>query len=742
LIVAATGDGSTALRPPRRVQPAPNGPTVAPVPGVHACLEQATGGVALVCAPAGYGKTTQVGLWAARERRPVLWADLGEADNDPLGLTSRLSSMLEQVTPIDPDTTPPLVGAHLLMFVPAVVQMFRRIDRPIVVVLDDVHVIDDPTTLDVLGAMVNTVPVGSTIVLIGRRDPGVSLGRLWAEDRVREITPVHLALDALGARAIFESMGIDIDDARADQVVKDTEGWPVGLRLAALANREEVELTENLGRDRIVAEFFHDQWLRGLDVDDMDFLLRASTFEWMTGRLCDGVLGRSDSGARLERLHRNRLLVVPLDRRGDAYRMHALLREVLDADFERLDRSARCDIDRAASAWFERAGDIDGAVRHAARLGDDDLLGELIVRNAPEVHTRGRNASVRRWLDHMSVARVHSDPALCLMAGLAAIGLGEADDARAWLQRGMAECHSPTTNGTDRTDTTTCLELLVLNSMMSVGPARESLADATRAYDELPNGIWHAASCVPVGVHSRELGLDDVAAAMFAEGAAEARITGAPTVQADCRAFLALMCGERGDWVEATTQARAARQLLRDHHLENMPQTAVVTATSAQVEALAGDPVAARADMLLTRRNLSYLKGVGAWVNVQARLSLAHACLLLSDRAGARTLVDEAAAYLRSQPDATSSHARLQELEECLQAARSALALGPSSLTTAEIGVLHFLPTNLSLAAIGQRLYVSRNTAKSHAAAIYRKLGVTSRSDAVDIARQAGLLPQ
>ena len=738
---AATSGGSTALGPSHRFEPPHVGGAVASVSSVHVRLDQATGGVALVCAPAGYGKTTQVAMWAERQRRPVVWADLGQADNDAQGLTSRLSAMLEAVAPldVDPSGAQP-VGSHLLMVVPAVVEMFRRVDRPLVVVLDDVHVIDDPTTRDVLGAMVNTVPMGSTIVLIGRRDPGVSLGRLWAEDRVREITPADLALDAPDARVIFESMGIDIDETRADQYVKDTEGWPVGLRLAALASREGGDDgSSGLGRDRIVSEFLHDQWLRGLDVDDMDFLLRASAFEWMSGRLCDGVLGRSDSGARLERLHRNRLLVVPLDRRGNAYRMHALLREVLDADFERLDRAVRRDIDRAASAWFEREGDIDRAVHHAARLGDDDRIAELVLRYAPEVHTRGRNASVRRWLDQMSVTRVHDDPALCLIAAITAVGLGEEDDARAWLRLGMAESHPTMADGTVAS---TYLEFLTLHSLMSLGPARDSLADATCAYDGLPTGIWHAAACQAVGVQSRALGVDDVAAARFTEGAAEARVTGAPTIQADCRAHLALIAGERGDWVEATALARGARQLLRDHQLDNLPQLAVVTAVSAHVEALAGDPVAARADMLLTRRNLSYIKASGAWVNVQARLSLAHTCLLLSDRAGARTLVDEAASYLRSQPDATSSHARLHELEECLEAARGALPLGPSSLTTAELGVLHFLPTNLSLADIAQRLYVSRNTAKSHAAAIYRKLGVSSRGDAVNVAREAGLLPQ
>jgi LuxR family transcriptional regulator, maltose regulon positive regulatory protein len=720
-------------------QAPPIGPDIEPLPRVHAHLDRATDGVATVCAPAGYGKTTQVAIWAARSTRPVIWADLGEEDNDPQTFSSRLGSMLESVTPVGVDAGAQSLGSHLQMVVPAVTEMLRRVDRPLVVVLDDIHVIDDPTTLDILDTVVDNVPSGSTVVLIGRRDPGVSLGRLWAEDRVRGITPSDLALGAADARAVFESMGVDVDDARVDQYVHDTEGWPIGLRLAALASREEGGATGSLGHDPIATDFVHDQWLRGLDVDDIDLLLRASAFEWMSGRLCDDVLGRSDSGARLERLHRDGLLVVPLDRRGDTYRLHALLREVLDADFERLDRAERRSIDRAACAWFEREGDIDRAVHHATRLRDDDLIAELITRHAPELHTRGRNASVRRWLDQMSITRLHSDPDLCLVAAITAVGLGEEDDARTWVRIGMEACRPATGDGTESSP---YLKFLTLSSLMSLGPARASLIDATRAYDRLPSGIWHAAACQAVGVQSHALGLDEVAASRFAEGAAEARITQAPTIQAECRAQLAVMCGERGDWEEATTVAREARQLLRDHQLENMPHLAVVTAISAHVEALAGDPASARSDMLLTRRNLSYITGIGAWVNVQARLSLAHTCLLLGDRAGARTLVDEAAGYLRMQPDATSSHVRLEELEASLRAARNALPVGPSSLTTAELGVLHFLPTNLSLAEIAQHLHVTRNTAKSHAAAIYRKLGVSARGDAVTVAREASLLPR
>ena len=729
----ATGLGTTdGYEPPRS--------GVAPISGVQKRLEDAIGGVALVYAPAGYGKTTQVSLWAARDTRPVLWADLGQADNDPQGLASRLSSMLEVVTPLDSGMgAPHPVGAHLLMVVPAVTEVFRRVDRPVVLVLDDVHLIDDSTTLDVLGAVVNNVPVGSTIVLVGRNDPGVSLGRLWVEDRVEEVSAADLALSAHDARAIFDAVGVEIDDARLDGCVRDTHGWPVGLRLAALALRDGGDMTGGLGHDRIVAEVVHDQWLRGLDHDDVELLLRASGLEWMSGPLCDRVLGRSDSGARLDRLHRNRLLVTPLDRRGNVYRMHPLLRDVLDANFERLDGAARRDIDRTASAFFAQEGDIDRAVHHAARVGDEELIVELILRYSPEAQTRGRNTSVRRWLDQLSAARVHTDPAICLVAAVNAMGLGEIDESRAWVRLGMEASRRSYDEGTDAA---THLAFLTLSSLMSVGPVGDSLGDATKAYEELPSGFWHAGASHAVGVHSSALGLDDVAAARLMEGAAEARLHGAHTIHANCRAQLAVLAGERGDWTEATTLAREARQLLRDHHLDNHPALVVVTAISAQVEALAGDPVAARADMTLTRRNLTYVSDVGAWANVQARLSLAQTCLLLSDRAGVRTLLDEAAVFLRSQPDATKSHARLKALSASLDAARGTMSVGPSSLTTAQLSVLHFLPTNLSIAEIGQRLYVSRNTAKSHVAVIYMKLGVSSRGAAVEAAREAGLLPR
>jgi LuxR family transcriptional regulator, maltose regulon positive regulatory protein len=128
------------------------------------------------------------------------------------------------------------------------------------------------------------------------------------------------------------------------------------------------------------------------------------------------------------------------------------------------------------------------------------------------------------------------------------------------------------------------------------------------------------------------------------------------------------------------------------------------------------------------------------WINVQARVALAQTSVLLGDRIAAEVMLREAHDFLAQQPDATQAHRQVAKLEELVGHLHRHSTIGSSALTTAELRVLHYLPTNLSLAEIGTRLYVSRYTVKTHCESIYRKLNVSSRSDAVDAARQIGLL--
>jgi LuxR family maltose regulon positive regulatory protein len=262
--------------------------------------------------------------------------------------------------------------------------------------------------------------------------------------------------------------------------------------------------------------------------------------------------------------------------------------------------------------------------------------------------------------------------------------------------------------------------------------------DVDYALGHISGDRWLTMCQLLAGAAAFMAGEDDRAAALLAEG----RLNGAesPNVQALCLAHEAVIHVERDEWEQATALARRGRDLIFENGLDDVPNLFLVTALSALVEARAGRIAEARADHLRTRRNLtSYLHQAG-WANFQARIALARASTILGDRVVARTLLDEVEQGLLRVPDAVRVVEQLESTRRSVTEPREGSTTGPSALTTAELRVLHHLPSHLTLAEIADRLFVSRNTVKTQAIAIYRKLDVSSRGEAVEVARQVGLL--
>ena len=482
------------------------------------------------------------------------------------------------------------------------------------------------------------------------------------------------------------------------------------------------------------ADYLDSEWLWGLTDDERDVLMRVSPLEWLSGPLCNEVLDRNDAGEVLHSIFRNRLLLIPLDRRGQAYRMHGLLRDALEAEFERVDSRGVRRVHEKASEWFEAAGDIDRAVRHAVAAEDVDRAERLVVVHTPSLYTNGNYTTIERWVESLPRDRVVNSPSLCLCAALMALGLGRSDALSVWLRLGdhaAATAHDA--------DPLARLCLLDLRSTTSTGPARPALEDAAIAYRGLPPGIWHAASCIAFGGWSWTAG-DDGAIDVLTEGAEEAAVLGAPALEAHCCVLLAMIAYTERDPARAWPLVTRARRVAADHGLERAPGMAMVSAMAGLASASTGDPDGARASWQLARNQLAMLKDLSGWANVQTRVALAHTSLLLGDRIGAETTLSEAHEFLIRMPDASRALQQVAELDALVQNLRRHSATGGSALTTAELRVLHYLPTNLSLAEIGTRLYVSRYTVKTHCGSIYRKLDVGTRSEAVDEARNLGLL--
>jgi LuxR family maltose regulon positive regulatory protein len=214
-----------------------------------------------------------------------------------------------------------------------------------------------------------------------------------------------------------------------------------------------------------------------------------------------------------------------------------------------------------------------------------------------------------------------------------------------------------------------------------------------------------------------------------------------PLVKASAMAYLAILDIDHGRWDEATVLARSAKALLGPS--ARRPPGALVLATSVLVETRAGRAAEVEDDRHHCHRLLADLVGVAPWLNFEARIVLAREALLRSDRAGAAGLLHELDGLLQTAPGAVGVARRAGALRRELATAHDVRQrFGPASLTTAELRVLNLLPTHLSVAEIADRLYVSRNTVKSQTISIYRKLGTSSRGEAIDAAVAAGLLPQ
>jgi LuxR family maltose regulon positive regulatory protein len=707
-------------------------------------LSAAVGRVAMVCAPAGYGKTSQIAVWAAGDPRSVAWIDLGRVDNDPVVLLANLVQVLCEVTEFDAEALPssrrsPIEFSDVV--VPAFGRLVANCRTPFVLALDDAHVIESPAALDLLDALASNVPAQSTLVIAGRSVPKTTLSRLRLDPGIVEITAGDLALDIADAEAIFFSMGLALEPQQVASLVRRTEGWPVGVRLAGLAvlgERDAATAVEAFtGQDRYVADYLRDEWMSGLSSQESDFLMRTACLGWFSGALCDEVFESRGSAKLLERLHENSLLVIPLDRREEWFRMHHLLVDFLHDELRRTHADQVRAIHQRASSWFEARNDIDPAFHHAIQAGDLDRCERLIVEHAGEYDTIGRHATVQGWLSSLPSHYVNSHPSLCVVGAVTALAMDGGVSCDRWM-RFLEQAVESTDGG--HADQATAVKAALLRATIGRVPIADLSDDAELAYRGLGPGHWHAMACLVLGALHYMRDDDNEAAELFIEGAAEAKISGAATLEAICLAHLAVVLDRVGDTDQATNVARSAHESLRVHGLEDVSTTVLVTAMNALSLVRAGDFDGARAYRQRALRQIVGFDSVMPWLNVQTRLVLARTSLLLGDRPCARTLLDEVEQHLRFQPDAIGSKRQLAELSDLVDSARRTLPHGAPALTTTELRVLHYLPTNLGLADIAERLYVSRNTAKSHTAAIYRKLGTNSRREAVELARGAGLL--
>jgi LuxR family maltose regulon positive regulatory protein len=695
----------------------------------------------LVVAPAGYGKTTLLSQWANRDVRPFAWVSIDERDNDPVEFLRHVAAALDRVEPIPASALEPLCldgKSVLTRALPRLAEAITSRRSPFVLVLDGADLLTRDS-ISTVATLVEHVPAGSMIVLSGRVLPKLPVAALRAGGPLLEIGPYELALSRREAEMLLRAAQVELADAEINELVERTEGWAAGLYLVALASRAEAGKPQAIlsvtGADRYLADYFRSEYLSQLAPDRLTFLRRTSVLETMSGPLCDAVLGQKESALELAKLEAANLFVVPLDRHRGSYRYHHLFRELLRQELEEREPELVPVLNQRAADWFEAQGDAEATLDYSHAAGNEDSAARILSSIAMTVSSAGRVTAVESWLDHFDEeAQLQRYPAVAVEGSRIHAFRGRPDQAEAWL---AAAEHGVPTNA-EGSATKACVDVLRA-AMCADGPER-MLANTESALAELPpEHPWHPWALVVNGAAHMLLGEDDRADRVLATAAEASDRLGRAESRALALSERSLLAA-RHDEEEAETLALEARRLIEDGELDAYATSALDLAATARALLRHGQWDEARRQLTITQRLAPSLTHAIPWLSVQVRLELGHAYVTLRDRDGARRLLAEAQEILRLRPSLGVLGEEIARLEAEIDAMPEAVSGGRSGLTGAELRLLPLLSTHLSFREIGERLFVSRNTIKTQAISVYRKLGVSSRSDAITRAGELGLV--
>ena len=695
--------------------------------------------VVTLIAPPGYGKTTALALWAARESRPVAWLTLDDLDNDPAVLVRSLVASLARIGPMDPSIlrTPASRDRILGAAVPRLVSDVHRWQQPAVLVLDDAHRVEGQASLDALTALLDHLPSNLSVAVAGRSEPALPLGRLRGRRDLLEIGPEQLALDVEETGALARATGCTLGDDAVRELHRRTEGWPVGVYLAALACRRtgpdagvSIAVT---GGDQYIASYLASELGRAIGEEDLLFLMRTAVVEIVTPGLAEVLSGMADAGPRLASIARRHLLIQVVGRRPLAYRYHNLLRDFLLEELDRREPGRASALHRIAADWYRDSANLDLAIAHAFAGDDLDTAASLIETAGPPLHDRSHLATVERWLGRLTTSDFERHPTVGVLAGWVHLLAGRPAEAIR-----MAEI-------VDQTDPTTLPDAdafepqrAMLRAVMCPDGPRRALAEASFAVGRArPDSQWRSNALWLLAASEAMLGDVDAAEQSLDEAIADASYGAHLSVGAWARQASLKM--RRGDWDGAAVAADEALRRLFNSQYEDVLPALSVLAVNARIEAHRGDIDRAR-ELLVEAQLVRPLASHAApWLSVAALLDLTRAYLAISDPAGAQMALREAEQIVRRRPALGTLTDDLIEIRRHLSGSTATL-VGSSALTNAELRILPLLPTYLSFQEIADRLGVSRNTVKTHAMSIYGKVWATSRGEAVERAVALGLL--
>jgi LuxR family maltose regulon positive regulatory protein len=430
--------------------------------------------------------------------------------------------------------------------------------------------------------------------------------------------------------------------------------------------------------------------------------------------------------------------VVPVDPEGRRYRYHHLLADALRAELETHEPWRRPELHLRASRWFESKGEADPAIRHAKAAGDLERVGKLVWAGVPGCIATGRPDRLGAWLGDIDESALRSDQWLTLAAAWLGLQIADPDRMTRWIL--AAEEHAgPGWQGRVARDVYPA-SLAAIEVTVGDRGLAGSIALCQGMQQGLPpQSSFRAVAFLNEGVALTLTRRLPEGLASLQQAERLGRALGLPIIEANALAWQGLMALLADDWSVGAPLLTRADDLIRAHRLDRLATSAICVTAVALLHAARGNKDQARVTLGTARRLTSQVSQIAPWFAVAGPLVQARAAIVLSDRALARALWSQARAHMTPDLAGTLLRDILEDTDTMLRALPAEGSSG-AALTAAELRVLQFLPSRLTFPQIGEHLFLSQTTIKTHAQSIYRKLGASSRDEAVARAQSLGLV--
>ena len=404
--------------------------------------------LSLICAPAGFGKTTLLSNWISSETGrtlPLAWLSLDEDDNEPGRFLSYLICALAKVVSIEAEELLALLYTAQppppKVILTALISRLETLPERFALALDDYHLITSRPIHEALAFLLEHLPAQMHLILISREDPPLPLARLRGRSELAEIRTDDLRFTSEEAGQFLSQMlGIALSTEQVRDLEERTEGWIAGLQLAALAmkGREDVAgfIAAFTGSHRYILDYLTEEVLNRQPKQVQAFLLETSVLSRLCGPLCDAVTNRNDGQQMLERIERENLFLILLDDERNWYRYHHLFSDMLRNRLRQTRGSSELeDLHRRASQWLASAELIDECVSHAVAARDFEFAANVLEESGSRYFVESWGNFGTKWAAQIPDTVMIQHPLLALNIGMWHGYLGRAALAQQYVDR-------------------------------------------------------------------------------------------------------------------------------------------------------------------------------------------------------------------------------------------------------------------------------------------------------------------